>query len=258
MILDTLRYRFATNDVVCNGGIRLVKSIRRLDVAQRIRSALAAAPVLVASATFAASQDEHREHGAHEHGHGNLDIVVEGEELVVELRIPAANVVGFEYAPRDDAEREAIRKSLVPFQNATAVLMPSVKAQCEVEEVEAHITSMSGEVYRYEDEHHGKDEHGHEGEDRSKPESASAGHEHDHEEDDEHEKQEPDSDAEAHSEMHAAYHFHCHAPEQLDRIEVSVFEYLLDAEEIAVRVVTPAAQMAMELHPGDTVVELAQ
>jgi len=217
---------------------------------------LAVAPVLVASAAFAASEGEHREHGAHEHGHGKLDIVVEGEELVVEFRIPAVNVVGFEHAPRDDAEREAARKSLVPFKDATAVLTPSVKAGCEVEEAEARITDMSGEEYRLEDEHHEEDGHDHEGEDRDKPESASAEHEHDHE-DDEHEKRKSDSDAEAHSELHAAYHFHCHAPERLERIEVRVFEYLLDAEEIDVRVVTPAAQRAMELDPDEAVVELA-
>ena len=233
-----------------------METICRPGVARGIPSALAAALLLVASATVAASEGEHREHGAHEHGHGILDIVVEGEELVVELRVPAVNVVGFEHAPRDDAEREAIRKSLVPFQDVAGVLVPSAKAQCEVEEVEARIVDMSGEEYRHDDEHHGEDEHGHEGEDHDKSESAE--HAHDHEEDEhEHEEQSSDSDAEAHSELHAAYHFHCHAPEQLDRIEVHIFEHLHDAEEIDVRMVTPAAQTAMELHPGETVIELA-
>ena len=35
-----------------------------------------------------------------------------------------------------------------------------------------------------------------------------------------------------------------------------VFEHLHGAEEIDVRIVTPSAQLAMELHPGETVVEL--
>ena len=43
----------------------------------------------------------------------------------------------------------------------------------------------------------------------------------------------------------------------LGRIDVRAFEHLSDTEEIDVRVVTPAAQMAMELHPGSTIVELA-
>ena len=35
-----------------------------------------------------------------------------------------------------------------------------------------------------------------------------------------------------------------------------MFEHLHDAEEIEARVVTPAVQTAMELHPGEAVVEL--
>ena len=220
--------------------------IWRLEAARRVRPALAVVPVLVASAAFAASEDGHREHDAHEHGHGTLDVAVEGEELVVEFRIPAVNVVGFEHAPRDDAEREAVRQALAPFKDAASVLVPSPDAMCEVEAVEAGLSSMEEEAHHEHDESRedeGGEEHEHEG--------------HEHEED-QHEKDAHDEehDAEAHSELHAAYHFHCHAPERLDRIEVRVFEHLHDAEEIEARVVTPAVQTAMELHPGEAVVEL--
>ena len=44
---------------------------------------------------------------------------------------------------------------------------------------------------------------------------------------------------------------------RLAEIDVRVFEHLHDAEEIDVRVVTPAAQLAMALHPDSTVVELS-
>ena len=44
--------------------------------------------------------------------------------------------------------------------------------------------------------------------------------------------------------------------ERLDRIETRVLEHLHDVEEIDVRVVTPTAQLATELHPGSTVVDL--
>ena len=196
--------------------------VQRLDFARRMRSATALASVLLAYTALAASDDERREHEAHEHGHGTLDIVVEGEELVIELRIPAVNVVGFEHAPKDDAEREAVRQALVPFGDATSLFVLSAEADCEVEEAEAAISSMG-----HEDEH---EEHAEDG---------------------------SDSDAEAHSELRATYHFHCHAPERLGEIDVRAFEHLRDAEEVDVRVVTPAAQLAMELHPGSTVVRLA-
>ena len=222
-----------------------MKFVQRLDFARRMRSATALASVLLACTAFAASDDERREHEAHEHGHGTLDIVVEGEELVIELRIPAVNVIGFEHAPKDDAEREAVRQALVPFADATSLFVLSAEADCEVEEAEAAISSMG-----HEDEHEGEghgdgDGHGHEKD----------GHETDEHE--EHAEDGSDSDAEAHSELRATYHFHCHAPERLGEIDVRAFEHLRDAEEIDVRVVTPTAQLGMELHSGSTVVRLA-
>ena len=224
--------------------------VQRLDFARRMRSATALASVLLACTAFAASDDERREHEAHEHGHGTLDIVVEGEELVIELRIPAVNVVAFEHAPKDDAEREAVRQALVPFGDATSLFALSAEADCEVEEAEAAISSMG-----HEDEHEGEghgdgDGHGHEKDTHETDEHAKDEHE-------EHVEDGSDSDAEAHSELRATYHFHCHAPERLGEIDVRAFEHLRDAEEIDVRVVTPAAQLAMELHPGSTVVRLA-
>ena len=239
----------------------------RLDAARLVRPALPVAAVLVAGAAFAASEGEHREHEAHEHGHGTLDIAVEGEELVVEFRIPAVNVVGFEHAPRDDAEREAVRQALVPFKDAASVLAPSPEAMCEIETVEAALSSMEHEAHHEHDESH--EGEGHAGDEGKE-------HEHEHEEDqhkqdvhdaeeheehghdgDEHEEHGTDSGAEAHSELHAAYHYHCHAPERLERIVVHVFEHLHDVEEIEARVVTPTTQAAMALHPGEAVVELA-
>ena len=218
-------------------------------------SMLAALPMFVAGAAFAASEDGHREHGAHEHGRGTLDVAVEGEELVAELRMPAVNVIGFEHAPGTDAEREAVRQALARFKDPAAVLVPSPDAECEPEQVEAGFPGMGPGGPR---EHHDEDEHEHEHDDDGQAENKGEDEHHGHDEhdDDGHEPGEPGM--EAHSELHATYHFHCHAPERLDRIQVHVFELLHDAEEIEVRVVTPTLQKAMDLHPGETVVELSR
>ena len=221
-----------------------VRIIPRLDVALLKQSAIVFACAMPLGVALAASDGEHREHEAHEHGRGMLDIVAEGEELVVEFRIPAANVVGFEHAPRDDAEREAVRKAAETFRNPASVLVLPAEAECEVEETEAGIVGMGAEDH--------DEEHGHEGEDHDHDADDHAKEEHD-----EHDEHSADSDGEAHSELRATYHFHCHAPERLVRIEVRVFEHLLDAEEIDVRVVTATAQTAMEIHPGEAVVELS-
>ena len=212
-----------------------MKKIWRPEAALPMRSALFLACAILTGVAFAASEGEHREHEAHEHGRGTLDIVAEGEELVVEFRIPAANVVGFEHAPRDDAEHEAVRMAAETFRDPASVLVLPAEAECEVEEAEAGIVGMGAEEHEEEGDDHGhaKEEHEEEGEHSA------------------------DSDGEAHSELRATYHFHCHAPERLVRIEVRVFEHLRDAEEIDVRVVTATAQTAMELHPGEAVIELS-
>ena len=250
-----------------------MKIIPGLDVALPMQSAVVLACAIQTGAAFAASEGEHREHGAHEHGRGMLDVVAEGEELVVEFRIPAANVVGFEHAPRDDAEHEAVRMAAETFRNPASVLVLPAEAECEVEEAEAGIVGMGAEEHDDDHAHEGED-HDHEGDEHAKEEHEEEGEDHDHEGDEhakeededhdhakeeheEHDEHSMDSDGEAHSELRATYHFHCHAPERLVRIEVRVFEHLRDAEEIDVRVVTATAQTAMELHPGEAVIELS-
>ena len=215
-------------------------------------AAVAFSSIFAASAAVAASQGEFRQHEAHEHGHGTLDIVLEGEELVVELRIPAVNVVGFEHAPHDDAEHAKVREALATFEDPASVLVPAEEAECEVEAGEAVLFSMEHDEHDEEGARHEDDDH----------ESEAEGHGHDedeaaHADEEGHEDHEEHAE-EVHSELRATYHFHCHEPDRLVRIEVRAFEHLLDAEEIEVRVVTPGAQTATELHPGETVVELVR
>ena len=204
------------------------------------RLAAASVPIFLATVALAA-EHEQREHDAHAHGHGTLDIVVEGDQALIELRIPAVNVVGFEHAPRDDAEHEAVRRALEPLQDGGSLFALSADADCAVEEAAADIVNLS------EDDHH--DEGDHEADEH-------AAHEDEHAEHDD-EGSETAAGEEEHSELQANYRFRCGAPTQLSQIDVRLFEHLHDVEEISVRVVTPTAQSATDLHPGSTAVALA-
>ena len=211
------------------------------------RAGVGLASLIVAGATVAASQGEFRQHEAHEHGHGTMDIVLEGEELLVELRVPAVNVVGFEHAPRDEDEHAKVRAALATFEDAASVLVLPEEAQCELEASEAILFRMDDDEHDDEDAHHEGDDHGEEAERPGHDEDESA-----HADEEGHKEQA----VEVHSELRATYHFHCQDPDRLARFEVRAFDHLLDAEELEVRVVTPGAQTATELHPGETVVEL--
>ena len=211
------------------------------------RLAAASVPIFLAPVALAA-EHEHREHDAHAHGHGTLDIVAEGDQALIELRIPAVNVVGFEHAPRDDAEHDAVRRALEPLRDGGSLFALSADADCAIEEAAADIVSLS-------DEHH-HDEGDHEADEHEAHDDEHAAH------DDEHaahedEGSETAAGAEEHSELRATYRFRCDAPEQLSQVDVRLFEHLHDVEEISARVVTPTAQSATDLHPGSTAVALA-
>lgn len=225
------------------------------------RLAAASVPIFLAPVALAA-EHEHREHDAHAHGHGTLDIVVEGDQALIELRIPAVNVVGFEHAPRDDAEHEAVRRALEPLRDGGSLFMLSADADCAVEEAAADIVSLSDEHHHDEGDHEA-DEHAVHDDEHEAHEDEHAAHEDEHEaHDDEHEAHEDEGSEtaageEEHSELRATYRFRCDAPEQLSQVDVRVFEHLHDVEEISARVVTPTAQSATDLHPGSTAVALA-
>ena len=44
---------------------------------------------------------------AHEHGALKLDVAIEGNKLTISMEVPLDNLLGFERAPRTDAERKA-------------------------------------------------------------------------------------------------------------------------------------------------------
>ncbi len=199
------------------------------------RLAAASVPIFLAPVALAA-EHEHREHDAHAHGHGTLDIVVEGDQALIELRIPTVNVVGFEHAPRDDAEHEAVRRALGPLRDGASLFALSADADCAVEVAAADIVSLSDDDLRDEGDHEADEDENAEHEDEGSETAAGE---------------------EEHSELQATYRFRCGAPERLSQVDVRLFEYLHDVEEISVRVVTPTAQSATDLHPGSTAVALS-
>jgi hypothetical protein len=76
------------------------------------------------------------QHRAHEHGAVSINLALEGNELVVELEAPAINVLGFERAPRDAAERAAAAAIESWLRSATAILGVPAAAACRKRAVE--------------------------------------------------------------------------------------------------------------------------
>ncbi len=178
--------------------------------------------------------EERRALGAHAHGHGALNIAVEGATLAMELEVPGFDIVGFEHAAESDADKMAVEQGVAKLLAAADLFVLPEAAGCEV-------TSATAELHGEDSHDDHKDEHSHDDHDDHKDEHGHDDHAHeDHKGHDDHEG------AESHSEFHAEYAFVCADPGKLTQIELAYFGVFPNAEELAVQVVSDAGAKKVE------------
>ncbi len=175
---------------------------------------------------FPVLAEEKRELGAHEHGHGALNIAVEGRSLLMELEVPGHDIVGFEHAAVSDADKAAVETGLAQLAKAGELFGLPAAAGCELVEV-------SAEVHGDED-HEAHEDHDHDA------------HKDDHDHDDHKGDHEAHEEEEGHSEFHAEYAFTCQKADNLTEIELTYFNVFPNAEELDVQVVTDAGALKVE------------
>ena len=168
---------------------------------------------VLAAGLPAMAAEEHRELGAHEHGHGKLNIAIEGNRVSMELEVPGADIVGFEHEARTPDQKAAVEKAKVTLSDALAVFKLPASAGCRL--AEGKVAVKAG------DEH---DAAGH------KVEAKADGAKEEH-----------------HSEFHATYAIDCTSPAKLTGIEFKYFELFAGAQELDVNLVTPKGQTRYEV-----------
>lgn len=164
-----------------------------------------------------AGDHNHRDHDAHVHGVGQLNIAVEKNHLHIELSSPAMNIVGFEHQPRDEKQQQAVKNAVATLKAGEQLFVAPAAAACTLQEAEVETGLMKE---HNEHEHH---DHDH-------------GHQHDHEEE------------ETHADFVAHYAFECAKPGQLSEISVKLFEAFPATEELDVQLLNGSKQSAMELN----------
>lgn len=184
------------------------------------KTVLATGLLLVLNAALA-DDDSHRQLGAHVHGTGQLDVVLDGDRLLIELTAPGANIVGFEHAPETTEQEQALSDALALLEKPDELFALSAEAGCAVDESMVETDLMA-------------DEHDH-----------AEDHDQDHEAHDEH------ASGEAHAEFHARHAYRCDRPEQLSRIAVRLFERFPATERLQVQLLGPGGQTAATLTPDD-------
>jgi hypothetical protein len=72
----------------------------------------------------------------HEHGVVRVEVAVEGSAVSVRLEAPLDNLVGFERAPRNDAERKRVDAALRQFDRGGKLFAVDPAAECKLQAVE--------------------------------------------------------------------------------------------------------------------------
>jgi len=67
---------------------------------------------------------------AHVHGQARLEIAVEGDILNLRLESPLDNLLGFERAPRNERERQAVKRMAAHLNDGATQFQPSPAAGC--------------------------------------------------------------------------------------------------------------------------------
>ena len=189
-----------------------------------MRRLLLALPfALLPLAVAHAHEDHDHEHGslgAHEHGVGRLNAVLDGQALELELDSPAMNLVGFEHVATSAADKAKVAAARKQLENPLALFNLPKAAGCVVSSQELN-SPLFGDKPEAE---HDDDDHATDG-------KGAAAHEHDHD----------------HSEIHAHYQFTCATPAALGNLDLSqVFKTFPATQKIQVQLIGPSGQQGVD------------
>lgn len=176
------------------------------------------ASVLLAGVAGSVQAETKRQLGAHEHGHGKLNVAIEGHSLIMEFEVPGADIVGFEHAATSEEDKAAIRGAKKTLATSKSLFSLTEAAGCT--QTKAKVT-LAGE-----DEHH-KEAHA-----SHKSTSHGPGEE-------EHGE---------HSEFHVGYAFKCSDIGALGSIGFPYFEQFPNSEELDVTLITDKGQKEFEVN----------
>ena len=185
--------------------------------------------------------EETRQVDKHEHGVGELNIALEGNSIDLEFMIPGADVVGFEYKAKSEADIALVKDALIKFDEFNNIFSIPSTSNCNL--VEADISINQGDNHKDEhnhDEHDDHDEH----ED-----------EHDHDDHGEHDDHD-EHDEEAHNEFVAHYSFNCGNIKEIDRISFPYFTTFPNSGELEVQFVSEIGSTSFEVEGDEPFIDL--
>ena len=160
----------------------------------------------------------HRKHGTHVHGLAQMNLVVDGENIYLELASPAMNIIGFEHFPASADQQHAVHEAAEKLADGDSLFAFTSAAACRLVSAEVDSPLMNS---AHHGEHSHSDTHG---------EDYAAG---------------------AHSEFEVRYHFSCSHPDKLESLNVGLFSAFPGLEQIEVQTLSAAGQSGGTLNAGN-------
>jgi|1_EtaG_2_1085319.scaffolds.fasta_scaffold00001_350 hypothetical protein len=181
----------------------------------KVTSAILAATILTAGSTFASDNP-----GAHQHGHAELQLAIDGNQIDLIFTSPAYNLLGFEHRARTEKQKALVTET-TNWLGETP-LVDTAEAGCEVMNAVVHHQA-------------GGDDHGHE-----------HGHAHDHE--DKHE----DEKSSTHSDFEVTQTLNCSGLDASEELSTPLTARFPEIEHLNVEWVWSGGQGSGLLERGET------
>ena len=199
--------------------------------------------IMIASPAF--SENVHHLN-AHEHGIAALNIAIEAPLVVMEFHAPGADIVGFEYAAKSDADLAAISAALKTLEAPLDLFVLPKAAHCAVQAVQVELESDADHGAKEED-HQGHDVHTEDGhQDHDDHDYHDDEHDHKHEDHDE----EKHAASSGHTEFHAEYSLICSNIEALTQIDFAYFEVFPNSKQVALQLISQSGARAFDIKSG--------
>lgn len=169
------------------------------------------------------STSEIRSADSHVHGGAAMSVVSEGRLVMVELETPLYNLIGFEYAPRTDAEKRAVMAAQTELSNPEDWIKFNDAAGCFFMSRAKEITLFSDDAAHQSSDHRHDD-----------AKSGEQDHDHDH-------------DYGSHKDVILSYSANCAAPQKLETVIVDIFERFPAMTTIELVYLGPSVQRSYRL-----------
>lgn len=176
-----------------------------------------------------------QESGAHVHGRAALEVAIDGAGVQINLNSPLDNLLGFERAPQNKKELQAVELMALKLQQAENLFIFTSAAQCRVQSTNLSSSLLSPDLLTP-PFNSGKsaDKNTDKNSSASRAPSVSA------------------TLADAHGELEATWHFQCVQPQALQGLEVRLFKVFPGLQRLDAAVAAPRGQSSARLSPQST------